>query len=266
MLAARQKNLWLCAFACFLLPLTGIAQEASAGAATAISGFRNPSAELQLEQRFLAVPSPRLAEEHLRVLCSAPHVAGSQEDRATAEYVARKFRAAGLDTRIDEYQVWMNYPAEIRVDMITPDGARRIGPSREHVDGDPYQDDPRVMAPFLGGSRSGDVEAEAVYVNYGRPEDFARLEAMGVTVKGKIAVVRYGKNFRGVKAMLAQAHGAAGVIIYSDPIDDGYFQGDAYPKGSLSDGCQLGMSTTARHDRLDQWHRHVVAGARGVGE
>jgi N-acetylated-alpha-linked acidic dipeptidase len=240
MVAPIQEHLRRCALVCALLPLAALAQDAktapeaktSASAVTAITGFRNSFVQLQLERQFLAVPSPHLAEEHMRVLCSAPHVAGSEEDRQTAEYVARKFREAGLETRIDEYKVWMNYPTEIRVDMIRPEGTRHIGPSRERVDGDPYQNDPRVMVPFMGGSRSGDVEAEAVYANYGRPEDFKRLQEMGIAVKGKIAVVRYGKNFRGVKSMVAEENGAIGVIIYSDPIDDGYFQGDTYPKGS----------------------------------
>ena len=105
------------------------------------------------------------------------------------------------------------------------------GPSREHVDNDPYQDDPRVLPAFHGSSPSCDVTADAVYVNYGRPEDFKKLEDMHISVAGKIVVVRYGMNFRGVKVYLAQQRGAAGVIIYSDPADDGYFQGDKYPHG-----------------------------------
>jgi N-acetylated-alpha-linked acidic dipeptidase len=229
MQAAQQRNLRICLLLCALLPLAGFAQGTKA--ASPITGFRNSSAQLQLEQQFLAVPSPQLAEEHMRALCSAPHVAGSEEDHKTAEYVAQKFRDAGLQTRIEEYRVWFNYPAEIRVEIVTPEGARQVGPSRELVDGDPYQDDPRVMVPFMGGSVSGDVEAEAVYANYGRPEDFKRLQDMGIAVGGKIVVVRYGKNFRGVKSMVAQENGAAGVIIYSDPMDDGYFQGNPYPKG-----------------------------------
>ena len=105
------------------------------------------------------------------------------------------------------------------------------GPSREHVDNDPYQDDPRVLPAFHGSSPSCDVTADAVYVNYGRPEDFKKLDDMHISVAGKIVVVRYGMNFRGVKVYLAQQRGAAGVIIYSDPADDGYFQGDKYPHG-----------------------------------
>ncbi|MEA2543973.1 MAG: N-acetylated-alpha-linked acidic dipeptidase, partial [Acidobacteriaceae bacterium] len=105
------------------------------------------------------------------------------------------------------------------------------GPTREHVDSDPYQDDPRVLPAFSGSSPSCDVTAEVVYVNYGRPEDFKRLEDLHISVAGKIVLVRYGMNFRGVKVYLAQQRGAAGVIIYSDPADDGYFQGDKYPHG-----------------------------------
>ena len=105
------------------------------------------------------------------------------------------------------------------------------GPRPEHVEGDTLPDNPRVVMPFTGSSPSGDVEAEVVYANYGRPEDFKKLEDLKVDVKGKIVIVRYGDNFRGVKSFVAEEHGAAGVIIYSDPIDDGYFKGDAYPRG-----------------------------------
>ncbi|MFY9645356.1 MAG: M28 family metallopeptidase [Terriglobales bacterium] len=196
-----------------------------------ISGFRDVPAERQLETKFMAVPDPKLAEEHLRILTQAPHIAGSPEDKATADYVAQKFRDAGLETEIVEYKVWFNYPIEIRVDMTEPAGVEMHGPRREHVDGDSYQDDPRVVTPFNGMSPSGDVEAQVVYANYGSPEDFDKLKQMNVDVRGKIVIVRYGQNFRGVKAFVAQERGAAGVIIYSDPKDDGYYRGDAYPKG-----------------------------------
>ena len=196
-----------------------------------ISGFRDVAGELEIEKKFLAVPDPKLAEEHLRILTNAPHIAGSPEDKATAEYVAQKFRDAGLDTEIVEYKVWMNYPAEIRVDMTAPPGVEMHGPQREHVDDDPFQDDPRVVTPYNGMSPSGDAEAEVVYANYGSPADFDKLKQMNVDVRGKIVIVRYGENFRGVKEFVAQERGAAAVIIYSDPKDDGYYRGDAYPKG-----------------------------------
>jgi N-acetylated-alpha-linked acidic dipeptidase len=197
----------------------------------AIIGFRDVAGEQEIEKKFMAVPDPKLAEEHLRILTQAPHIAGSPEDKATAEYVARKFREAGLDTAIVEYKAWFNYPAEIHVDMIAPEGVEMHGPGREHVDNDPFQDDPRIVNAYSGMSPSGDAEAEVVYANYGSPEDFDKLKEMNVDVRSKIVIVRYGENFRGVKAFVAQERGAAGLIIYSDPKDDGFYRGDAYPKG-----------------------------------
>jgi N-acetylated-alpha-linked acidic dipeptidase len=201
------------------------------GSEAAIFGFNNSTEESAVEARFLAVPDPKLAEEHLRILTQAPHIAGSPEDKATAEYVAKKFREAGLDTQIVEYRVWMNYPREISVDVTAPAGVHMRGPAREHVDGDPFQDDPRVVMPFDGMSPSGDADAEIVYVNYGRPADYRKLEELKIDPRGKIVLARYGENFRGVKAFVAQEHGAAGLLIYSDPADDGWQRGDKYPQG-----------------------------------
>ena len=200
-------------------------------APSSIFGFRDFNAESATESRFLAVPDAKLAEEHLRTLTKDPHMAGTPEDKATADYVAQKFRDAGLDTEIVEYKVWINYPSEISVDLTGPAGVEMHGPTREHVDNDPYQDDPRVVMPFNGMSPSADVEADVVYANYGTPDDFEKLEKLKVDVKGKIVLVRYGQNFRGVKVFVAQEHGAAGVIIYSDPADDGWRRGDKYPDG-----------------------------------
>src|SRR3989475_1676175 len=194
-------------------------------------GFGNSAEENAIEPRFLAVPDPKLAEAHLRTLTQAPHMAGTPEDKATAEYVAKKFREAGLETEIVEYKVWMNYPSEISVDVTAPVGVTMHGPTREHVDGDPYQDDPRGVMPFNGMSPSGDVEAEVVYANYGSPQDFHKLEQLKVDVRGKVILVRYGQNFRGVKTFVAEERGAAAVLIYSDPADDGWRRGDKYPQG-----------------------------------
>ncbi|HTS35533.1 MAG TPA: M28 family metallopeptidase [Candidatus Solibacter sp.] len=196
-----------------------------------IFGFRDAAAESAIEARFLAAPDPKLAEEHLHELTKVPHMAGTPEDKATADYVAQKFRDAGLDTEIVEYKVWINYPEEISVELTAPPGVEMHGPTREHVENDPFQDDPRVVMPFNGMSPSADIEADVVYANYGTPEDFEKLEKLKVDVHGKIVVVRYGQNFRGVKVFVAQEHGAAGVIIYSDPADDGWRRGDKYPDG-----------------------------------
>jgi N-acetylated-alpha-linked acidic dipeptidase len=210
---------------------TASGNASSSNTASAIFGFRDAAAENATESRFLAVPDAKLAEEHLRILTQAPHMAGTIEDKATADYVAQKFRDAGLETEIVEYKVWMNYPTEISVDLTAPAGVEMHGPTREHVDNDPYQDDPRVVMPFNGMSPSGDVEADVVYANYGTPDDFEKLQKLKVDVRGKIVLVRYGQNFRGVKVFVAQEHGAAGVIIYSDPADDGWKRGDKYPDG-----------------------------------
>ena len=212
-------------------PSVGGAAPQATASSQPIFGFRDSSAENFIESRFLAGPEAKLAGEHLRILTQAPHMAGTPEDKATADYVAQRFRDAGLETEIVEYKVWMNYPAEISVDVTAPLGVTMHGPTREHVEGDPFQDDPRVVMPFNGQSASGDVEADVVYANYGTPEDFKKLAEMKIDVRGRIVIMRYGANFRGVKVLLAQERGAAGVLIYSDPYDDGWRQGDKYPQG-----------------------------------
>ncbi len=191
-------------------------------------GFLDGSAEAEVDQRFLAAPDPRRAEEHLRILTSAPHVAGTPEDRATAEYVAQRFREAGLETEIVPYKVWLPYPTEVHVDVVAPKGVSLHGPSTEHAGS---QMDKRAIVAFNAYSAPADLQAEVVYANYGRPEDFDTLAQMTVDVRGKIVLVRYGETYRGVKPYVAQQRGAAGVILYSDPQQDGYFQGDTYPKG-----------------------------------
>jgi len=196
-----------------------------------IFGYRNPAPELRAEKAFLAVPDPELARKHLQVLTSAPHVAGSPEDRRTADYVLQQYLAAGLDASIQPYKVWMALPLDVRVDVVAPENVVMHGPSPEHVSDDPFQKDARILPAFNEYSPSGDVTADVVYANYGRAEDFKKLKEMGINVKGKLVIVRYGEVFRGVKVFLAEQNGAAGVIIYSDPWDDGYFKGDKYTKG-----------------------------------
>ena len=197
-----------------------------------VFGYSDFSAESKIEEKFLAVPDAKQAGEDLKELTSAPHLAATPEDHSTAEYVARKFRAAGLDTEIVPYRVLLNQPKVVRVEAYDPAGHLLMsGPNREHVEGDPSQDDPRVVMPFNGSSGSGDVTGDVVYANYGRPEDFNDLAAQHIDLHGKIVICRYGSNFRGVKVFLAEQHGAAGVLIYSDPQDDGYYKGDPWPIG-----------------------------------
>ncbi len=204
----------------------------SAPPAPAVFGYRDFAAQAKIEEKFLAIPSAALAGEALKTLTAEPHLASTPGDRKTAEYVAQKFRSAGLETEIVPYRVLMNQPKVVHVEAYDSSGKQLMsGPTREHVDGDPYQDDPRVIMPFNGSSGSGDVTAEVVYANYGRLEDFDQLASRHIDLHGKIVLVRYGANFRGVKVYLAEQHGAAGVLIYSDPEDDGFSKGDAYPIG-----------------------------------
>ncbi len=198
-----------------------------------VFGYFDFSKEAKIEARFLAGPDARLAGEELKTLTAEPHLASTPGDRKTAEYVAQKFKAAGLDTEIVPYRVLMNQPKTVTVEAFNAAGQSIMkGPAREHVDGDdPFQDNPGVVMPFNGSSGSGDVTGEVVYANYGRLEDFDHLAAQHVDLHGKIVLVRYGANFRGVKVYIAEQRGAAGVLIYSDPQDDGYYKGDTYPMG-----------------------------------
>ncbi|MEG9438268.1 M28 family metallopeptidase [Edaphobacter sp. HDX4] len=213
-----------------------------------VFGYRDFSQQAKWDAKFLSVPDAKLAGEHLKTLTASPHWASSPQDYATALYVADKFKAAGLDTQITPYKVLLNKPVSISIEAFNSKGEKLMsGPSPEHVDpqkygGDPYQDQPDILPAFNGSSPSGDVTADVVYANYGSLEDFKKLASMGISVKDKIVLVRYGANFRGVKVYLAQQNGAKGVLIYSDPSDDGYYRGDVYPKGPFrpESGVQRG--------------------------
>jgi N-acetylated-alpha-linked acidic dipeptidase len=214
------------------LPAQSAGLSAPQATPPAVFGYSDFTSESRIEEKFLAVPDAQLAGRRLKILTAEPHLAATPEDRKTAEYVAQSFRDAGLDTEIVPYRVLLNQPKAVRVEAFDAAGKLLMtGPTREHVEGDPYQDDPRVVMPFNGSSGSGDVTGEAVYANYGRLEDFDQLAAQHIDVHGKIVICRYGANFRGVKVYLAEQRGAAGVLLYSDPQDDGYFKGDAYPNG-----------------------------------
>jgi N-acetylated-alpha-linked acidic dipeptidase len=214
-----------------LVCIAGTLQAQSSGSQS-VFGYSSFDAQAKVEEKFLAVPDSKLAGEHLKTLTSAPHLAATPEDHKTAEYVAQKFRAAGLDTEIVPYRVLLNQPKEVRVEAFDAGGKLLMsGPTREHVNGDPYQDDPRVVMPFNGSSGSGDLTGDVVYANYGQLEDFDRLAAQHIDLHGKIVICRYGANFRGVKVYIAEKRGAAGVLIYSDPQDDGYYKGDPWPIG-----------------------------------
>ena len=218
--------------ALLVLPALAPSVVSAQTAPAAVFGYTDFTAESKIESQFLAVPDAKLAGEELKTLTAVPHLAATPEDHKTAEYVAEKFRAAGLDTEIVPYRVLLNWPKVVHLEAYDAAGKLLIsGPTKEHVEGDPGQDDPRVVMPFNGSSGSGDVTGEVVYANYGRLEDFDLLAAQHIDLHGKVVLVRYGGNFRGVKVYIAQQRGAIGVLIYSDPQDDGYYKGDPYPLG-----------------------------------
>ena len=199
---------------------------------TQVFGYTDFARQAKIDAQFLTVPDAKLAGQELKILTAKPHMAATKEDHETAEYVAQKFKAAGLETEIVPYRVLLNQPRKVTFEATSDAGAPlSSGPTPEHVSADAYQDDPRVVMPFNGSSASGNVTGEVVYANYGRLEDYDHLAEQHVDLHGKIVLVRYGSNFRGVKVYIAEQRGASGVLIYSDPQDDGYFKGDTYPNG-----------------------------------
>jgi N-acetylated-alpha-linked acidic dipeptidase len=209
-----------------------------AGDLPRVFGFRDFTRQSALDAQFLAIPSAKLAQQHLKALTAAPHWASSPQDYTTALYVAARFKAAGLDTQIVPYSVLLNKPASILVEAFDGTGAKIFsGPTGAHVPPaangaiDHFQDDAAILPSFNGSSPSGDITAPVVYVNYGRLRDFQQLAELGISLRNKIALVRYGGDFRGVKVYLAEKYGAKGVLIYSDPADDGSVAGEAYPNG-----------------------------------
>ncbi len=213
-------------------PVAGGRLPAQSAAVPNVLGYSNFTAESKFEQEFLAVPKATMAGQELKILTAEPHMAATPEDFKTAQFVAQQFRAAGLDTQIVSYRVLLNWPKEVRVQAYDPAGHLLMsGPTPESLKGDPAGDNPRVVMPFNGSSGSGDVTGPVVYGNYCRVQDLDRLAALHIGLHGKILICRYGANFRGVKVYLAQQRGAAGVLIYSDPWDDGYFRGDPWPRG-----------------------------------
>ncbi|RMD96439.1 MAG: M28 family peptidase, partial [Calditrichaeota bacterium] len=182
------------------------------------------------EKALLSLPQADSCRAYLFRLTEEPHVAGTEEDFANAEFIRNKLQSFGLATAMATYDVYLPYPREVRLELTRPEHFE--GPTPEQgfaVDKDAYASN--IFPGFNAYSPSGSAEAQVVYVNYGRPEDYRQLAKLGISVKNKIALARYGKNFRGVKSRVAEEHGASGLIIYSDPADDGYMKGDIFPRG-----------------------------------
>ena len=209
-----------------------------------LRGFTAESAraERDWEAKFRAIPSPDSLREYMRHLAARPHHVGSPYDKANAEWILAKFQSFGLDAHIETFDVLFPTPKERVVELVAPTKfvARLQEPP---LPGDPTSSQQAEQLPTYNAySIDGDVTAPLVYVNYGVPADYERLERLGVSVKGAIVIARYFGSWRGIKPKVAAEHGAVGCIIYSDPKDDGYAEGDVYPQGPWRprDGVQRG--------------------------
>jgi N-acetylated-alpha-linked acidic dipeptidase len=195
-------------------------------------GSRGAAAQRALERAVARRPDSTRARAHSRALSARSHIAGTPAQAITRDYVLDRMREWGLETQSREYQIWMPHSSEARVWRVSPDTLELVlaeGP----IPGDSVTAESGQIIMANGYSGAGDVSGEIVYVNYGLIEDYARLASLGVSVRGKIAIARYGRSFRGIKAREAERNGATALLLYSDPADDGYVRGDAYPEGPM---------------------------------
>jgi N-acetylated-alpha-linked acidic dipeptidase len=217
------------------LPASLLAQQTMVGYTAA-----NAARQRDLEANAIQRPSPAIASTHSRELSKETHVAGTPAQARTRDYVIAQMKKWGIETEVRTYDVWMPHPVSVKASRVSP-APKEFVLSEPPVAGDPTSR--LAQYPTVNGySGEGDVTADVVYVNYGLIEDYAQLDSMGISVKGKIAVARYGRSFRGIKAREAEKHGAIGLFIYSDPQDDGFVAGDVYPDGPMRNpnGVQRG--------------------------
>lgn len=198
------------------------------------AGFSKASADAnaKFEKVVLDTPTPANARKWLQALTEEPHVAGTPQEKKVAEYVRDRFTEFGLEVEMVKYDVFINHPANVSLKMTEP-----VAQELSLIEDSYPQDKDATMRgefpAFHGYGASGLAAGQVVYVNYGSPGDYDRLKSLGVSVEGKIALVRYGGAFRGLKVKEAQDHGALGVLIMSDPADDGYMKGEVYPDGPM---------------------------------
>ncbi|MBI5837546.1 MAG: M28 family peptidase [Candidatus Eisenbacteria bacterium] len=221
-------------------------EEAPSGGPPPLAGYSAAAsrAERAWEERFRAIPSADSVREHVRALSARPHPVGSEAGKRNAEWMRDRLRAWGLEAQIETFYVLFPTPRDRSLELLEPSAftCRLREPA---VPGDPSSAQQDEQLPTYNAfSCDGDVTAPLVYVNYGIPSDYEQLERLGVDVKGCIVIARYGACFRGVKPRVAAEHGAVGCIIYSDPRDDGYYQGETYPAGPFrpADGVQRGSA------------------------
>ncbi len=208
-----------------------------------VTGFNktNAATQVALEEKFDNMLSSAAIGETIKELSAYPHALGSPKGKQVAENILAKFKSWGLDARIETYQVLFPTPKTRVLEMTGPTIYKALlkEPALKE-DGTSAQQD--QLPTYNAWSADGDVTGQLIFVNYGLPEDYEKLDAMGIDVKGKIVIAKYGRSWRGIKPKVAQEHGAIGCIIYSDPKDDGYARGDVYPKGAFKNeyGVQRG--------------------------
>ena len=199
---------------------------------TPLRGFAPSRAadERALEQKFLSIPDAARAEANLRHLTSEPHAAGTEASHRVAQWLLEQYRSFGFDAQIASYSAWIPLPREVKLELTAPT-QRPLATPEEPFPADADTQDPHLLPAFNSYSPSGDVTGEVVYVNYGAAEDYRALDSLGISVEGKIVLARYGRIYRGIKTRLAEQHKALGLILYSDPEDDGFAMGETYPNG-----------------------------------
>jgi N-acetylated-alpha-linked acidic dipeptidase len=183
------------------------------------------------EVKFRNLPDPKVMRDSMQHLSARPHNVGSPYDKANAEWILSKFQEYGFDAHIETFDVLFPTPKERHVELIAPTHfvAKLQEPA---LSVDPTSQQTAEQLPTYNAySIDGDVNAPLVYVNYGMRDDYEQLERLGVSVKGAIVIARYGGGWRGIKPKLAAEHGAVGCLIYSDPREDGYFEGQDFPSG-----------------------------------
>jgi N-acetylated-alpha-linked acidic dipeptidase len=225
-----------------LLALTLLGGSSLSAQSPTFPGFTPAAAaeERALEAQAIARPDAARARAHSKALSAETHVSGTPAQARTRDYVIAQMRDMGLETEVRRYDVFMPHPTSVQVWRVAP-RAKPLSLAEPPVAGDPTSVLPQY--PTVNGySAQGDVTGDVVYVNYGLIEDYAQLDSMGVSVRDKIVVARYGRSFRGIKAREAEKHGAAALLIYSDPQQDGYVVGDVYPNGPMRNrnGVQRG--------------------------
>jgi N-acetylated-alpha-linked acidic dipeptidase len=198
--------------------------------------------ERDWENKFRAIPDPKILRDTMQRLSARPHHVGSPYDKQNAEWILAQFKAWGLDAQIETFDVLFPTPKERLLELVAPSKyvAKLLEPP---VAGDPTSNQQSEQLPTYNAySIDGEVSAELVYVNYGLPRDYEELDRLGISVKDKIVIARYGNSWRGIKPKVAAEHGAIGCIIYSDPHDDGYFGDEVFPDGPMrnENGAQRG--------------------------